>query len=102
MLSVGMDSARITPSSAVVEPGPVSHAHPTPKHRWTDLGLVLLLAFIPSAVTSAYLLFHSQPVHFTNTKIAAALFQELCLLTLFGVLYFRQGRKLSGIGLGFH
>ena len=101
MNSAGMDSATTAPTSAVVEPEQITDALPSPGRRWTDLGLVLLFPFVPSIAASGYLLWHSQAVQYTNPKLLAALFQELSALTLFGVLYFRQGRKISGLGFGF-
>ena len=101
MDAASIDTATSPASSAVVDRGPLLQPTPTSARRWTDLGLVLLFAFVPSIAVSINHLWHSQQVQFTNAKILAGVFQELCLLMLFAVLYFRQGRKLSGLGLGF-
>jgi membrane protease YdiL (CAAX protease family) len=89
------------PGAAGVDSAELTKTPLTPAHRWVDLGLVLLIAFVPSIATSGYLLWHAQPVRLTNTRILAGVFQEVVALTLFGVLYARQGRKLSGLGFSF-
>lgn len=101
MNSAGMDFPSPSSTSTAARPEQITHAPPAPGRRWTDLGLVLLFPIVPSIAMSARLLWNSQAVQFTNPRLLAALFQELSALTLFGVLYFRQGRKLSGLGLGF-
>lgn len=93
-----MESGTNAATSATEQP---SVASPTPGRRWTDLGLIVLLAFVPSIGASVYYLSHSQLVQFSNLTILGACFRELSFLTLFGVLYFRQGRKLSELGFGF-
>jgi len=93
-----MDSGTTTATTATEQ---LSIASPTPGRRWTDLGLILTLAFVPSIAASVYYLSHAQVVQFTTIRVLGAGFQELSFLTLFGVLYFRQGRKLSELGLGF-
>jgi membrane protease YdiL (CAAX protease family) len=67
-----------------------------------DLGLILLLAFVPSIAASIYYLSQAQLVQFSNLTILGNCFRELSFLTLFAVLYFRQGRKLRGLGLDFN
>ena len=79
----------------------LSTARATPGRRWTDLGLILLLAFVPSIAVSVYYLLHSQVAQYTNFAILGNGFRDLSFLTLFAVLYFRQGRKLSELGLDF-
>jgi membrane protease YdiL (CAAX protease family) len=60
-----------------------------------------MFPFAPSIATSVYLLWHSQPARFTNATIFSGFFAEVSTLILFAVLYSRQGRKLSALGLGF-
>ncbi|HLW52844.1 MAG TPA: type II CAAX endopeptidase family protein [Candidatus Angelobacter sp.] len=74
---------------------------PARTHRWVDLGLILLVAFGGSIVSSAYRLFHPLPDNYSNARFATGIFQELVALTLFAVLFSRQGRKVSSLGLSF-
>lgn len=72
------------------------------RHRWIDLGLVLLVAFVPSIGTSVYHLFYPAPHNYTNAEIAVGLLHELTALTLFVVLFSRQNRRVRELGISFH
>jgi membrane protease YdiL (CAAX protease family) len=69
--------------------------------RWTDLGLVLLVAFATSVAGSISLAFHPGPIQYSNMRLALGLLDEAVALLLFFVLFKRQGRQLRSIGFGF-
>jgi membrane protease YdiL (CAAX protease family) len=96
-----MDAPTISSSAEAIRHEQSPQSAPTPAHRWTDLGLVLMFPFVPSIANSVYLLWHSQPARLTNGTILSGFFAEVSTLILFAVLYCRQGRKLSALGLGF-
>lgn len=86
----------------------VSQAERTPglsrQRRLEDLGLVMLVGFLPLIVSAAYLLL--VPVQFnpghTNYRFSSGLAHEFATLTLFVCLLRRQGRGLKSVGLSWH
>lgn len=70
-------------------------------HRWIDLGLVLLVAFGNSILGSIIRSFHPASVSRSNSGIGLAILGEGIALSLFFVLFNRQGRQLSDLGFGF-
>jgi membrane protease YdiL (CAAX protease family) len=76
----------------------------TSRHRWIDLGLVLLVGFAPLVASSFYALF--LPIvgnaRSTNLRFATGLVQMAGVLTLCFTLLKRQGRSLKDIGFGFN
>src|SRR5215472_10405505 len=82
---------------------PSQQVLPDHRRRWEDLALVMLLGFLPLVMSGTYLLFapvEATPSH-PNYRYAAGLIRELGILLLFAVLFRRQGRRLSDIGLSF-
>jgi len=77
---------------------------PDRRRRWEDLALVILLGFLPLVISGIYLLFVpvEAPSASANYRYSTGLVRELCILLLFAVLFRRQGRRLSDIGLSFH
>jgi membrane protease YdiL (CAAX protease family) len=71
------------------------------QRRWIDLGLVLLVAFVPSIATSVYHFFYPVSRNYTNAQVALGLLHELTALTLFAVLFSRQTRRFGELGLSF-
>jgi membrane protease YdiL (CAAX protease family) len=69
--------------------------------RWIDLGLVLLVAFGHSILGSIIQWFHPASVTRSNSAIGLAILGEVVALLLFFVLFGRQERRLTDIGLGF-
>jgi CAAX protease family protein len=86
----------------------VSHAETAPElsrqRRLEDLGLVMLVGFLPLIVSAGYLLL--VPVQFnalhTNFRFLSGLAHEFATLILFVCLLRRQGRGLQSIGLSWH
>jgi hypothetical protein len=70
-------------------------------HRWIDLGLVLLVAFGQSILGSIIQWFHPATVIRSNSAIGLAILGEAIALLLFFVLFGRQERRLTDIGLSF-
>jgi membrane protease YdiL (CAAX protease family) len=70
-------------------------------HRWIDLALVLSVAFAGVVLSSAYVAFHPIPREYSNARLSLGILQEAIALSLFLVLFRRQGRRLSDIGFGF-
>jgi membrane protease YdiL (CAAX protease family) len=70
-------------------------------HRWIDLGLVLLVAFAGSILKSIDQAFHPIPLNLTNMRLVFGLLEEATALTLFLVLFKRQGRNIKDIGFSF-
>lgn len=95
------EPANVRVESAGTPPPPRPAQYPTNAHRWTDLGLVLLVGFGYSIAGSVYVAFVHQPSVYSNLRVLAGIFQELTALALFGVLFNRQGRKLRTLGLDF-
>jgi membrane protease YdiL (CAAX protease family) len=75
---------------------PISNAH-----RWTDLSLVLLVAFAGHILTSIHLAFHPAPLNYSNARMGFGILEEVIALALFLVLFQRQGRHIQEIGFGF-
>jgi membrane protease YdiL (CAAX protease family) len=95
-----MQSSVIAPPATVAS-APIHSAPLTPRRRWTDLAIVLVVATGPSIAASIYVLFHPRRIVDTNPRIGAGFLYELIALTLFGILFTRQRRKLSALGLSF-
>ena len=93
MASIGTQPAVEIPQQSV---SPVSRAH-----RWTDLGLVLLVAFAVSIVGSIFRTFHSGPLNHSNRQLALGMIDEAIPLVLLFVLLKRQGRSLGDLGFSF-
>jgi membrane protease YdiL (CAAX protease family) len=73
------------------------------RHRWIDLGLVMLIAVAPLVLGSVYALFvpiKGSPES-TNLRFLIGLVQESGALALMVCLLWRQGRSLKSIGLSF-
>lgn len=74
------------------------------RRRLEDLGLVMLVGFLPLIVSAVYLLL--VPVQFnvghTNYRFSSGLAHEFAILTLFVCLLRRQGRGLKSVGLSWH
>ncbi|HVG92754.1 MAG TPA: hypothetical protein VNB54_14765, partial [Alphaproteobacteria bacterium] len=75
---------------------PVSRAH-----RWTDLGLVLLVAFAVSILSSIFRAFRPGPLNYSNTRLVFGIVDETIPLLLLFVLLKRQGRSLQDLGFSF-
>lgn len=75
---------------------PVSRAH-----RWTDLGLVLLVAFAVSILGSIFRAFHLGPLNYSNARLVLGMIDEAIPLVLLFVLLKRQGRSLQDLGFSF-
>jgi membrane protease YdiL (CAAX protease family) len=86
------------PELEVAQPGVPSVSN---AHRWIDLGLVLLVAFGHSILGSIIQLFHPALLTRSNSAIGLAIFGEAIALLLFFVLFSRQERRITDIGLGF-
>jgi membrane protease YdiL (CAAX protease family) len=69
--------------------------------RWTDLALVMAVAFAASIVGSIYLAFRPEALNHSNTRLLAGIVDQSTTLCLFWVLFKRQGRRLNDIGFGF-
>ena len=78
---------------------PVSSA--SPAHRWTDLGLVLLVAFAISILGSIIRAFHPGPLNYSNARLLLGVVDEAIPLVLLFVLLKRQGRSLHDLGFSF-
>ncbi len=80
---------------------PLPSIQPAVRQRWVDLGLILLIGFVPLIFTAVYTLFF--PVQAadasTNFRFLGGLIHEVSVLTLFYCLFKRQGRSLKDIGL---
>jgi membrane protease YdiL (CAAX protease family) len=70
-------------------------------HRWTDLGLVLMVAFAMSILSSIFRAFHLQPLNYSNAQIFLGIVDEIIPLTLLFVLLKRQNRSLKDLGFNF-
>jgi membrane protease YdiL (CAAX protease family) len=70
-------------------------------HRWIDLGLVLLVAFGHSILGSIIQWFHPASVIRSNSAIGLSILGEAIALLLFFILFGRQERRLTDIGLSF-
>lgn len=71
------------------------------RQRWIDLSLVLLVAFAPFVIKSAYVLFDPALLNYTNARMLAALIWECAALVLFAYVFSRQKRPLSSLGFVF-
>jgi len=71
------------------------------RRRWFDLSVVLLVAFFPFVIKSAYLLFHPALLKYTNARIIGALVWECISLSFFSRLFSRQKRSLRSLGFVF-
>src|SRR6476469_2280629 len=71
-------------------------------HRWTDLGLVLLVAFAVSILGSIFRAFHPGPLNYSNARLVLGMVDEAIPLALLFVLLKRQGRSLQDLGFSFH
>jgi membrane protease YdiL (CAAX protease family) len=69
-------------------------------HRWIDLGLVLLVAFATSILSSIFRAFHPGPLDYSNARLVLAMIDEAIPLVLLLVLLKRQGRSLQDLGFG--
>src|SRR5215469_14230989 len=86
------------------EPQIVSEAQITSvsnAHRWTDLGLVMAVAFATSILGSIYRAFHPEALNHSNARLLVGIVDESTALCLFLILFKRQGRRLNNIGFGF-
>jgi len=70
-------------------------------HRWVDLSLVLMVAFAAYILKSIHLAFHPGPIDRSNIQLGLGILNEVIALTLFLVLFKRQGRRLQSIGFEF-
>jgi len=70
-------------------------------HRWTDLGLVLLVAFAISILGSIFRAFHPGPLNYSNARMVVGMVDEAIPLVLLFVLLKRQGRSLQDLGFSF-
>jgi membrane protease YdiL (CAAX protease family) len=70
-------------------------------HRWVDLALVLSVAFAGVVLSSISLAFHRIAREYSNARLSLGILQEAIALSLFLILFKRQGRRLQDIGLGF-
>jgi membrane protease YdiL (CAAX protease family) len=85
----------------------VSHAETAPEisrqRRLEDLGLIMLVGFLPLVISAVYLLL--VPVQFNaayaNYGFSGGLIREFAVLILFICLLRRQGRGLQTVGLTF-
>jgi membrane protease YdiL (CAAX protease family) len=73
----------------------------SPAHRWTDLGLVLLVAFTVSILGSILRALHPGPLNYSNGRLFLGMVDEAIPLVLLFVLLKRQGRSLQDLGLSF-
>jgi membrane protease YdiL (CAAX protease family) len=73
------------------------------RRRWEDLGLVLTIGFLPLVISGVYLLYSPADANpkLSNYRFATGLVRELATLLLFVVLFRRQGRRFSEIGISF-
>lgn len=86
----------------------VSHAETAPEvsrqRRLEDLGLIMLVGFLPLVISAVYLLL--VPVEFNaayaNYRFSSGLVREFSTLILFVYLLRRQGRGLQSVGLTWH
>src|SRR5215813_4407466 len=94
-----------TGTTQAIEPAPQHPASPriSSRHRWIDLGLVLLLGFAPLLVSAVYRLFFpiTDSLLYVNLRFLTGLVQEIGILILCITLLRRQGRSLRDIGFGF-
>jgi membrane protease YdiL (CAAX protease family) len=92
-----------TSTPQVLAPPVPDPIQPTARRRWADLGLVLLIGFVPLVLRAVYALI--VPIQgtegSTNFRFMFGLLQEFGVLTLFFCLLKRQGRSLRDIGFGF-
>jgi membrane protease YdiL (CAAX protease family) len=93
-----MASAGTQPEAQIPQQ-PVSPV--TRSHRWTDLGLVLLVAFAVSILSSIFRAFHPGPLNYSNGRVALGIVDEAIPLVLLFVLLKRQGRSFQDLGLSF-
>ena len=70
-------------------------------HRWTDLALVMAVAFATSILGSIYRAFHPEALNHSNARLLIGIVDESTALCLFLILFKRQGRRLNNIGFGF-
>lgn len=70
-------------------------------HRWTDLSLVLLVAFATSILSSIYRAFYPGALNYSSFQLFMGLVEESIPLALFFVLLKRQGRSLQDLGFSF-
>lgn len=67
-------------------------------HRWTDLALVLLVAFAIPILSSIFTAFQPGPLNYSNARLLFAMVDETIPLALLFVLLKRQGRSLQDLG----
>ena len=70
-------------------------------YRWIDLALVLSVAFAGVVLSSVYVAFHPIAREYSKARLSLGILQEAIALSLFLVLFKRQGRRLQDIGFGF-
>jgi membrane protease YdiL (CAAX protease family) len=90
-----------SPQLALETPGLIETPKIRDSHRWTDLGLVMIVAFAGSILRSTYLAFHPVPPEYSNIRLVGGIITELTALALFIVLFKRQGRRFQNIGFKF-
>jgi membrane protease YdiL (CAAX protease family) len=82
---------------------PIQYALANSRRRWEDLSLVVGIGFVPLVMSGIYQLF--VPIEATtglnNYRFWTGLVREIGILLLFAVLFRRQGRRFSEIGLSF-
>ena len=75
-----------------------------PRQRWIDLGLVMLISFVPSIVGATHEMFYpsGRRLARSNFGFAMGLVNMASCLLLLLYIFARQKRTLKSIGLGFH
>ena len=73
------------------------------RQRWQDLAIILFVGFSPSVIAAIYLFFVPAAValSLTNLRYFTGIVHQIGILLLFGILFPRQGRRLSDIGFSF-
>lgn len=88
---------------ALTRPGDESVVQVPARERWIDLGLVILIAFVPLVFTAVYALFY--PVQGTpegtNGRFLSGLIRACGALALLAYVLRRQQRPFKDIGLSF-
>jgi membrane protease YdiL (CAAX protease family) len=74
------------------------------RERWLDLGLIVLIAFVPLVFKAGYALVHPIPgtPETTNARFLAGLIHQVGALALLAYILRRRNLSLKDIGLDFH
>lgn len=85
------------------EPPPPGAHQASNRQRWIDLGLILLIAVVPSILTAVYMLLYPDAAerHASNFRILVGIFREISAIVLLGYVLSRQNRGWKSIGLDF-